>query len=183
MTANKVVSEALKNLTWDLYCKWSHPLWPEGPTGEQYMDGIVRYKGEGDTRGSYVVGLDSYGKTVEFLLGLYWERVQVDSTIQFGTCMYFQAQVPPGYKAIQDIMLVRDVHPKQGLEIRKGLHGDELVLKRTDTIESFLTNKISCIIEDSMLSTWFPGDFTARSPEKIECERSEYNPYWAVKLL
>ena len=181
MNDSKVVIKGLEALV--LFCTENNdkPLWPSGPTGKEYLEGIVRVSPEGEARGSYVKGLDSLEKTVEFLTDLDWKQIEVSKEVQHKQSQYFQAVSPPWCECFENIARLGDVDDVDKVQIRDGSHGDELVVTTEGGKQP--TEIISTIVEDGMMSTWYPGQFTARSPETIPLNREEWNKDWAVKLI
>ena len=182
MSENNTVRDAARDLV--ILCTKSetNEMWPGGPTGKDYLQGLVRVDSDGHGRGSYVEGLSSLNATLAYLGELEWEEVEVHDSIKFGACKYYQAKAPSDRPAWLNIMRLGDV-PNSRLNdvcVSKGAHGDEL--KMLSNGEAVRTDIISCIIEDGVMSTWYPGEFTARSPEVIPEDNREWSNHWAVKL-
>ncbi len=175
----KIIKDAIHSLIEFCQSKIETELWPSGPTGSEYLEGLVRISPEGETRGSFVEGLDTLDKTIKFLNSLSWERVTVPNSIQFGNSEYYQAVLPDGYVAFQNVIRLKDA--QQDVNINWGKHGDELTSRSSGGRRP--TKVVSAIVEDGMLSTWYPGEFTARSPEILPDSRKEWNEDWAVKLV
>lgn len=161
-------------------------LWPGGPTGEVYLDGLVRVKPDGSNRGSFVRGLDDLNKTVNFLKEVNFSRVEVSPEIQFGNCQYYQASLPEGFRALTGILTLAECREK-GVEVEvssSGNHGEELVASQSQ--ELLETHVVSAIVdEDGMLSTWYPGRFTAANPDpdhKLPADPAKWQDEWAVKI-
>ncbi len=175
----KIIRNAITQLFIFCQSKLESSLWPSGPTGEEYIDGLVRVSPDGETRGSFVNGLDTIDKTIAFLNSLSWEKVNVSDSIQFGRSEYYQAVLPDEYVAFQNVVCLKDT--QQDVIINSGKHGDELITMTADGRRP--TKVVSAIVEDDMLSTWYPGDFTALSPKVLPLSRKEWDDEWAVKLV
>ena len=178
----KIIVKAIEALVSFCQAKADVRLWPKGPTGGDYLNGLVRAKTDGTHRGSFVEGLDDLDKTLNFLRGLDFQLVEVGPEIQYKQCQYYQALLPAGYHAYTGILTLGECR-EQGLAVylHHGEHGDELRL--VDRVKSLPeTDVISLIIEGEMMSTWYPGSFTARSPEVIDPDPPTWSVHWAVKV-
>jgi hypothetical protein len=183
--SKEAVETGIQNLLDFCQAKKDEPLWPNGPTGEQYINGLVRVNPDGTNRGSFVEGLDTIDKTIDFLKQLEFTKVEVSPDIQFGDCHYYQASVPEGYDAFTGVLTVEEAR-NNGIDIKieQGAHGDELVgVQEHGKLPR--TKIISVIIDGGMLSTWYPGEFTAGNPDpeqKLPTNPEHWNENWAVKI-
>lgn len=179
----KNVIEAIDGLLSFCEKKSETALWPNGPTGTEYAEGLVRVKPDGSNRGSFVEGLDDLDKTVSFLKELDFKQVEVSPEVQYKKSLYFQATLPEGYRAFTGVLTVEGAR-KKGLDVKviEGSHGDELQTRGSSLSE---TNIISVIVDDGMMSTWYPGSFTAANPDpehKLSADPADWLEELAVKI-
>jgi hypothetical protein len=87
--------------------------------------------------------------------------------------------VPKGYKAFSNIGLVGDFDLEK-LTTRVGKHGKEIVI--ASEFEAVPTDTLCAIVEDGMLSTWYPGDFTAKADHPLP-PKKDWKPNWTVKFI
>ena len=108
------------------FCQVSGALWPNGPTGKQYLDGLVRVDQGGNNRGSWVNGLTSFTATLEFLIGLDWKVADdVPENARRAGCEYYQAQMVfgSGFVGVISVADARAMDLK--VEAVGGKHGTE----------------------------------------------------------
>ncbi len=151
-------------------------LWPNGPTGEQYLQGLTRRDTEGNPIGSWVDEIFTLGDLNEFMLSLTnWEEFVPASGAARPGCTYIKAQIPAGWTAWCGA-IPHLVAEAEGLSVqrRQGLHGEELVAEYAEGVMA--TNIAVFIIEDGMLSTWHPGPAMAPLGDAVSDET-------AVKLV
>ena len=165
----------------------NNPLWPNGPDGETYLNGLVRVDFKGRARGSYVEGLDTLAKTIKFLKSLNWEEFAPKVGVREG-CRYYKAPLPQHMEARQNVIgmdWLIDQKLAHQVEVVDGPHGPELAW--ISAIESIRASTVTIIVEGGMMSTWYPGETFAELPKGFTkqhlLEEGAYNPYWCVKLI
>ena len=174
------VSSSIINLVNFCSQKYYDPLWANGPTGQKYLDGLVRDKGNGH-RGSYVSGLTNFEDTVKFLMGLNWFEFTPEASRK--GCRYFAADLLEtgdtlAYIGVTPLETCR--HRKWAVVKRQGEHGPELI---THSNQSIKTNRVCIIVEDGMMSTWHPGNPMSELPKEISDDPSDWDNGWPVKLV
>ena len=164
-------------------------LWPDGPTGEDYLNGLVRVDHKGVPRGSYVVGLDNVGKTLEFLKGLDgWEEFAPMWGMR-AECRYYKARCP-NHVAFENVVALEHAlkHCRKlgDIVVEDGLHGKEIVWYSEIDVYTEV-DYITLIVEGGMMSTWFPGQVYAAIPHDLTRKRMleewRANPHWSVKVV
>lgn len=175
------IVRSIINLTNFCSDKFDDELWPSGPTGHEYLNGLVRHKGDKHHRGSYVNGLSTLEKTFQFLMNQNWYEFTPDCARE--GCRYFAADVLESrstlaYIGVTSLDLCRK--RKWAVVKRQGEHGSELI---THSDERIKTNRITIIVEDGMMSTWHPGNPMPETPKEIPDDPSEWNKNWPVKLV
>lgn len=181
-----VVNNAIRGLLEFCKSKIGEALWPNGPTGAAYLDGLVRVDANGVNRGSYVKGLDTLDKTLDFLRGLSWQPVVPAPGTSRKGCQYYMASIPEEYLAYQGVVSLAQAR-KLGLVVKAvaGAHGDELVARCNFGGGEHLpfASHITLIVEGGMMSTWYPGVLTAAMPKEIPLDQGKWSRHWAVKLV
>ena len=145
---------AINNLVNFCREKQTEPLWTNGPTGKEYINGLVRIDESGKNRGSFVPGITNIYKTIEFLQGQDWYEVIPDNARE--GCRYFQSELntsTPAYIGVTSLGECRRM--KLAVVKREGLHGPELIQHNGGRLRK--TNIITFIVKDGMMSTWHPG--------------------------
>jgi hypothetical protein len=179
---NNFIKNAVDNLVKFCQAKASQPLWPNGPTGDKYLQGLVRDKGQGKHRGSYIPGLDTLAKTITFLKIQDWK--ETNPVAKREGCKYYQVELPenglgfgPAYVGVLTLAEAR----YKGWDIYKvaGEHGDQLVTRGKDLLA---TNTITLIIEGDMMSTWHPGEPMPETPQPIPTPSTKWKDDWPVYL-
>ena len=160
--------------------KYYNPLWTDGPTGQKYLEGLVRDKGNGH-RGSYVEGLLTFEDTIKFLMGLKWAEFTPEASRK--GCRYFAADLLESgdtfaYIGVTSVETCRE--NKWAVVERPGEHGPELITHNNENIK---TNRVCIIVEDGMMSTWHPGNPMLETPKEIPADKSEWEDGWPVKLV
>lgn len=138
------------------------PAWPNGPTRNQYVDGMCRPTGSFVRIKSNVLLVNN----MPALEGLFNAMGNIDAYHQTAESMpagtwqeghdYWFVPVPEGYDAFQAIALVKNLSESQleTVRIRKSKHGYEL---QSDAIQPVQTQFITLIADNDGLVTWFPG--------------------------
>jgi len=174
---SELIDAAIQNLNSFCNKNLNVELWPGGPTGLEYVSGLVRCDKFGGHRGSYVEGVDTLHKTINFLNSLDWHECIPNNPRE--NCRYFQVFLKD-HISWCGIVTVRECDLDQ-IQIVNGLHGNELTIPKTDRLEQ--CDIITLIVEGDMMSTWFPGPLTDPNPEVFPEDRETWNPNWAVKLV
>jgi len=165
--------------------QWKEKLWPTGPTGEEYLDGMSRRDKDGHGKGSYMVSISTWKAALQMLMRLEWAEFWPESAR--AKHRYFQAKSP--ISGLVGVITLRDAR-KLGLpvKVRNGSHGEELYTQSAFGYTE--TNIITLIVEEEMMVAWFPGDETYPMPavEQGETPASAMDPDawnldWAVKLV
>jgi len=182
------IKTAINNLIRFCNEKADQPLWPNGPTGSDYLRGLVRVDEDGVNRGSFVEELTTLDKTVSYLLSLDWEEVFPPASAVKEGCRYFRASA---YKrsnfAWTGIMTLEQARQLYPVGVVEGDHGDELVAwmveNDDDDIPFSTTEDIHFIMEGDMMATWYPGPITPPIPEDFDLHaEDDWDPSWPVKL-
>jgi len=157
------------------------PLWPNGPTGEEYLQGLVRVDEQGENRGSFIPGLTNLSTTLQFLLGLDWMPVVVSEEAKREGCEYYSAELELA-SAFIGVIAMKDARAL-GLEVKAvgSKHGTEFHAQSNGYLQQ--TTTITLIIEDGMMSTWHPGDPMPSIPREIPVNPSNWDENWPVKLV
>lgn len=131
-----------------------------------YAQGFVRVDSEGKNRGSFMPGLDTLEKTLDFLKGLVWE---VDTTVAKPRpgCAYFIARLSEKL-AFESIALLGELTDEElGLvRIRNGKHGLEFYFEGSKKFTP--TDEIRIVLGPEeygeVVYTWYPGRNTISIP-------------------
>lgn len=155
-------------------------LWPNGPTGQQYWQGVSRRNPDGSGRGSYVDEV----KTSEDVYALINSLTSVEEfTPEVGAmagCRYFKAAMPAGYNAsIGAISLDEALDLGLAVRLVDGAHGKELVADSNVKVGALT---LTFIVEGTMLSTWYPGLTFVPMPHDVINDPTTWVGEWAVKL-
>jgi hypothetical protein len=154
---NPVVIALSDRLAW-AKTKGDVPLWPNGPTPEQYVQGFIRTPG----MGSYVLmagqAMSRLGQIVGMFDSLEWQEVVLTSTGAPGH-KYYQAVVEVGtiYEPYESVIPLDHIQNQdlENVRVRRGPHGLELY-KLNHSGPAF-TRIISAITDGDGLVTWHPG--------------------------
>lgn len=180
------IFDAIKNLFNFCNEKKDEEIFPDGPTGVQYLDGLVRIDEAGNHRGSFVEGVNTLQLTYEYLWGKVWNEIFPEEGTREG-CRYFQTDLTemPYSKAakigVRSLASCRELN--LSVNMRKGKHGLELV-HLADSDEFLIdTNIITLIVEGGMMSTWHPGPIFTEIPKEATNDPSTWDDSWPVKLV
>lgn len=138
------------------------PIYPDGPTREQYVRGFDRKSG------SYVEPWLSteeqpMATLIEFLRD-FDDVAQVHPGAPFEAPGHTYYQCSLGkWRGFQNVKALRALTDEELEQVRvvRGAHGLELCIT-VGGIASIPTDIVSFICDDDGLVTWYPGDFTAR---------------------
>ena len=181
MDIQNFVSSSIINLVNFCSRKYYSPLWNKGPTGQKYLEGLIRDKGNGHGRGSYIEGLLTFEDTIKFLMDLKWHEFTPEAARK--GCRYFAADLLQSGSTMAYIgvtTLENCRNNKWSVVERQGEHGPELI---THSNQSIKTNRVCIIVEDGMMSTWHPGNPMPETPKEIPDDPSDWEDVWPVKLV
>lgn len=154
-------------------------LWPGGPTGADYLQGLTRRDANGEPVGSYISEVDTVAdvETLFDQISL-WEEFSPEDARE--GCRYFKAYIPEGWTGYRGAISLAEAQAAEcAVEIREGLHGRELVSKAGEPVKA---NNITVILEGDMLATWHPGPPLAPLPKDASSLKG-LDPNTAVKLI
>jgi hypothetical protein len=159
MASNNVVVKALSDRQKWAYRQGDAPLWPNGPTAIDYVNGLVRKPGMGSYVLSSGVQMENLYQVEELFSTLNWvEHHPVDP--KPGNT-YYQAKIDDEsiFSAFQGACLLGtlDVVEVKTVRVRKGPHGLELYMEGGKPQR---TSTITAIVDGDGLVTWHPGATT-----------------------
>lgn len=134
------------------------PMWPSGPTPQQYLDGMVR------TTGSYIMDVETMKDLKHFFSKLEEATWIPPNLLPRGIATegnkYYQTKIPIVYSGWVNMGQVSQLeeHLDQ-IRVVKSDHGIELQLSGQEPTQ---TEIVSFIVDDDGLVTWYPGPFTAK---------------------
>lgn len=181
------IFDAIKNLFNFCNEKKDEEIYPDGPSGVEYLDGLVRIDKAGNHRGSYVEGVNTLQLTYEYLWGKVWNEFFPEEGAREG-CRYFQtdlSEMPYSKTAKIGVMSLRSCRDQDlSVNMRKGKHGYELIHLASSADKSLIdTNIITLIVEGEMMSTWHPGPVFTEIPKDPSTDPSDWDNSWPVKLV
>jgi hypothetical protein len=158
------------------------PLWPNGPTGQQYLDGLTRRDKDGKPRGSWVEQVKALADIPNLIIDAEYAFEFTPEAAKEG-CRYFSLGLTTDIDAFVNVMRVADAKLK-GYEIlvRDGDHGKELISHIPEAGWERV-HFITVIVEDGMMSTWFPGPVFHPTPQEFPVDQAEWDGEWPVKRL
>ena len=126
MNAKEQIAEAIKNL--QIAATSDSQM-------ARHLEGMVR-----TDRGSFIKGLDTVEKTMDFLMSL--DEVELVSHDEInkecpgaarGAAKYYRFSMPFGYVGIEKIVFLEDIEPNEdgileNIRVRNGSHGLEFIL-------------------------------------------------------
>jgi hypothetical protein len=177
-----IIVNAFINTLKFCFAKKNVALWPNGPTGKDYARGLVRRQG----MGSYIVGFRGLRSVRNFLADCNWRRCFPPNALRRPGCTYYVAEIPRKYNALTGVVRIRDLSRQELLRliVVDGPHGPELRLSGDggQGCSAVGTDVVYAIVEDGMLSTWYPGPLTAPVPADVrDVPRALWSEDWAVK--
>jgi hypothetical protein len=135
------------------------PLWPNGPTAAQYIQGFVRKPGMGSYVTSQGTAMAGLAEVEEFFKTLNWVEV-VPADAKPGN-RYFQAKLDDEsiYEAYEAACLLGSLNVVElkAVRVRKGPHGLELFVEGGSPQR---TSTVTAIVDGDGLVTWYPGIIT-----------------------
>ncbi len=187
MTPRQEVMKALEAL--GAHCEKNHnkPLWPNGPTGEQYWVGMSRR--DPDTmapRGSWIDTVTSAAHLYELFKTLEWEKISPKREVTMEGHSYYMADLRSVGANAWNMVVPLHEALSNGLtvNVKGGSHGWELIADPSKAHpDGFLTGFIVAIVDDraGMLATWHPGMPLLPLPQSIR-DVVTIDPNWGVKL-
>lgn len=138
------------------------PLWPNGPSALEYVDGLTR------PTGSYVEGIETMMDLTALLEECTFE--DVTEQVKAGTYgdnayaeghLYYKGRMPIRYVGVQAVVVAENLSDKDLEKVRlvRGAHGIEL----QGDIPQQRTDVIHAIVDIDGLVTWYPGMLTQRT--------------------
>jgi hypothetical protein len=174
------IKDAINGITKLCQKNWGVPLWPNGPTGEQYFKALSRRDSDGNPIGSYVEEIRTTEEAFEFLKSQQWNTFSPIAGTGKPGCKYYICSPcnPPRKLIVSAISLGDAIANHLTISIKNGQHGWELVTSGNHYGRT--TDIVVAIVEDGMLSTWHPGYPLAPVNNTGEIK---FNRFTAVKLI
>jgi len=131
-----------------------------GATREDFVNAMGRPES-----GSFVSGIASFEEFKTFLSQIPKETIteipgeDLPEGVFTVGCRYFTSPIPEGYDGYIAIRKVKELTADdlQKVKLVQGAHGIELQI---GGLPEFPADKLSFIVDEDGLVTWFPGDFT-----------------------
>jgi hypothetical protein len=147
------------------------PLWPNGPTPKEYVEGFAR------KTGSYVERLEDMRDLRELFAVVDRNGTLKDVTEELDSVLveaghrYYTAEVPDGFHAWENIILIEDLTDEELplIRLERGPHGIEAdgSLLPPNRLEPHRTYTLAFIEDADGLVTWYPGRFSAKAMKEL----------------
>lgn len=160
---SNLVLQALESRTAWAAARGPEPLWPNGPTPQEYMRGFLRQQGMGSYV-TYRVGqlqnlpIDTFEKLSDLFFSIAWEEF-VPEGAKAGH-KYLRGKLPEKYTGYSGVKQLKDLDDiaLTGVRLRRGPHGIELTMPGVDAM--WVTKDVVAILDEDGLVTWYPGQLT-----------------------